>query len=108
MNANLTSVNLSRTKVARFDCSDSGTDRIDRSFLNPNHPNLSHQARRMAVVNLEAALASWKSLENQKVSQMSLTYRSHFSTSLRINPSRTGSMPRSLMTHWFNPDRDNL
>lgn len=61
------------------------------------------QSRKMAIVNLEAALSNWKQLETKCVSQMSLCYRTRFSSTIRLTPSRTGGTPSNLMRHWLNP-----
>lgn len=108
MNANLNTVNLSKSEKVRFDYSQSQIGNLDRSALpRLDHSNLCLQAKRMAVVNLEAALASWKSLENKRLAQMSHAYRCRYSASLRITPSRTGGIPRNLIDHWFNSNLGN-
>ena len=58
----------------------------------------------MAVVNLEAALATWKTFENKAVQAASRSYRFNLADSLRISPSRTGGLPRDLLHHMFAPD----
>ena len=59
---------------------------------------------KMAVVNLEAALATWKTFENKAVQAASRSFRSNLADSLRISPSRTGGLPRGLLHHLFAPD----
>jgi hypothetical protein len=60
-------------------------------------------SRRMAVVNLEAALACWKSIKNHDISMISQEYRSRLSRTLRISPSRIGRMPDNLFRHSLEP-----
>ncbi|MDG1326615.1 MAG: hypothetical protein P8P49_12690 [Opitutales bacterium] len=60
-------------------------------------------SRRMAVVNLEAALACWKSIKNNEVSMISQEYRSRLSHTLRISPSRIGRLPDNLFRHSLEP-----
>ena len=62
---------------------------------------LDFNRRKMSVVNLEAALSSWKSIKNDEVAQISQRYRSIISNSLRINPGNTGNFPSQLMSHWL-------
>ena len=59
---------------------------------------------KMAVVNLEAALATWKTFENKAVQAVSRSFRSNLADNLRISPSRTGVLPRGLLHHLFTPD----
>ena len=59
---------------------------------------------KMAVVNLEAALATWKTFENKAVQAASRSFRSNLADNLRISPSRTGGLPRDLLHHLFTPD----
>jgi len=60
-------------------------------------------SRRMAVVNLEAALACWKSIKNHEVSMISQEYRSRLSRTLRISPSSIGRLPNNLFRHSLEP-----
>ena len=59
---------------------------------------------KMAVVNLEAVLATWKSFENKELQAASRSFRSNLADNLRISPSRTGVLPRGLLHHLFTPD----
>ena len=72
----------------------------------PNSANLEPNplSNKMAVVNLEAALATWKTFENKAVQAASRSYRFNLADSLRISPSRTGGLPRDLLHHMFAPD----
>jgi len=63
--------------------------------------SLDIYGRRMAVVNLEAALSSWKSIKNHKVNQLSEGYRVAQASKTRISPARSGTMPVHLMRHLF-------
>ena len=63
--------------------------------------SLDVYGRRMAVVNLEAALSSWKSIKNHKVNQLSEEYRVAQSCKSRISPAKSGTMPVHLMRHLF-------
>jgi hypothetical protein len=60
-------------------------------------------SRRMAVVNLEAAIACWKSIKNHEVSMISQEYRSRLSRTLRISPSPIGRLPDNLFRHSLEP-----
>ena len=55
----------------------------------------------MAVVNLEAALTAWKSIQNHKVSQASELFRENIASRTRLNPGKTGHFPASLMRHYL-------
>ena len=55
--------------------------------------------RKMAVVNLEAALTTWKSIHNHKVNQVSEVFRSNLASKLRLSPAHTGLLPSNLMRH---------
>jgi len=84
--------------------------------FNEKFPNLGHRPVeisrtknvrdihncQMSVVNMEAALSSWKSINNHKVSQVSREYRSAVSRSLRVTPASIGTLPHNLMSHWLN------
>lgn len=78
-----------------------GTDTIPV----PSSANLEHNplSNKMAVVNLEAALATWKTFENKAVQAASRSYRFNLADNLRISPSRTGGLPGSLLHHLFAP-----
>ena len=56
---------------------------------------------KMAVVNLEAALTAWKSIQNHKVSQASELFRENIASRTRLNPGKTGHFPASLMRHYL-------
>jgi hypothetical protein len=56
---------------------------------------------KMAVVNLEAALTSWKSIQNHKVNQASEIFRTNLATRIRLSPVSTGHMPGNLMRHYL-------
>lgn len=74
---------------------------------NDSMPTLRQSAineKKMAVVNLEAALSSWKSIQNHKVYQMSLDYRTSLAHSMRISHSSVGYLPSSLMRHSLGQD----
>jgi hypothetical protein len=58
----------------------------------------------MAVVNLEAALATWKTFENNAVQAASRSVRLNLADNLRISPSRTGGLPEGLLHYLFTPD----
>ena len=58
---------------------------------------------KMAVVNLEAALVTWKTFENKAVQAASRSYRFNLADNLRISPSRTGGLPGGLLHHLFAP-----
>ena len=60
-------------------------------------------SNKMAVVNLEAALATWKTFENKEVQAASRSYRFNLADNLRISPSRTGVLPGGLLHHLFAP-----
>ncbi len=77
--------------------------RSSASLINPD-PSLDLNGRRMSVVNLEAALASWKSIKNQKVLNFSQAYRSQVSEDLRITPARLGGFPRNLSSQLFSEE----
>ena len=62
-------------------------------------------AGRMALINLEARLAVWKSFQNKQVLEASESYRTALSRGLRVSPTRTGSLPMGLLNHWVSPDR---
>ena len=55
----------------------------------------------MAVVNLEAALTAWKSIQNHKVSKASELFRESIASRTRSNPDKTGHLPASLMRHYL-------
>ena len=72
-------------------------------ILNTLKTDSDLNSRRMAVVNLEAALACWKSIKNHDVSMISQEYRSRLSRTLRISPSRIGRLPDNLFRHSLEP-----
>ena len=61
-------------------------------------------SNKMAVVNLEAALATWKTFENKAVLAASRSYRFNLADNLRMSPSRTGGLPGGLLHHLFTSD----
>jgi hypothetical protein len=63
--------------------------------------SLDLNGRKMAVVNLEAALSSWRSIKNYKVNQLSEEYRVAQASKSRISPAKSGTMPIHLMRHLF-------
>jgi len=70
--------------------------------LRPTHP----LSRQMAVVNLEASLAVWKSFQNKDLLAASKSFRSTLASNLRLSPSFTGSMPTNLIRHGMGFDLD--
>jgi hypothetical protein len=56
---------------------------------------------KMAVVNLEAALTSWKSIQNHKVNQVSEIFRTNLASRIRLSPVSTGYLPGNLMRHYL-------
>ncbi|MDA9119704.1 hypothetical protein N9J83_06135 [Opitutales bacterium] len=100
---------LITTKSKVLDKVVSGQGRVTNSGYLPS-PILSSittdsdlNSRRMAVVNLEAALGCWKSIKNHEVSIISQEYRSRLSRTLRISPSRIGRLPDNLFRHSLEP-----
>jgi hypothetical protein len=63
--------------------------------------SLDLNGRKMAVVNLEAALSSWRSIKNHKVNQLSEDFRVAQASKSRISPAKSGTMPFHLMRHLF-------
>ena len=57
--------------------------------------------KKMAVVNLEAALTAWKSIQNHKVNQASEMFRTNIACRTRLNPANTGYLPPNLMRHFL-------
>jgi hypothetical protein len=88
-------VRSNRLPLTRDVSQNDGLPTIRQSAINEN---------KMAVVNLEAALSSWKSIQNHKVYQMSLNYRTALSHSMRISHSSVGYLPSSLMRHSLGQD----
>jgi len=80
-----------------------GTSGTSKKLLEID-PSLDTNSRRMAVVNLEAALACWQSIQNHKVAKISHGYRSRICSQLRLTPSRIGGLPNDLMAHGFDTD----
>ena len=70
--------------------------------LEPTHP----LSGKMAVVNLEARLAVWKSFQNKDLLVVSESFRSTLASSIRLSPSLTGSMPTYLVRHGMGFDLD--
>jgi uncharacterized protein YajQ (UPF0234 family) len=56
---------------------------------------------KMAVVNLEAALTTWKSIQNNKVNQVSEIFRTNLASRIRLSPVSTGQLPGNLMRHYL-------
>ena len=56
---------------------------------------------KMAAVNLEAALTSWKSIENHKVACLS----TRTGNESRVSPARVGTVPHNLMEFMLSSDR---
>jgi hypothetical protein len=88
----------------------SARDLVRQRFHQPHYPNLhsisNSSGRRtdlnenkMAVVNLEAALTTWKSIHNHKVNQASEAFRCNLASKLRLSPAHTGLLPNNLMRH---------
>ena len=63
--------------------------------------SLNLNGRKMAVVNLEAALSSSEVYQNHKVNQLSEDFRVAQASKSRISPAKTGTMPIHLMRHLF-------
>jgi hypothetical protein len=85
----------------------SGNLRVVKANPNPFHSEPTHPlSRQMAVVNLEARLAVWKSFQNKDLLEASESYRSTLASSLRLSPSFTGSMPTGLIRHGLGFDLD--
>jgi hypothetical protein len=79
--------------------------RVVEANPNPFHSEPTHPlSRQMAVVNLEASLAVWKSFQNKHLLEASESFRSTLASSLRLSPSFTGSMPASLIRHGLGFD----
>lgn len=72
------------------------------SKLRANHPRPSLDGHKMAVVNLEAALATWKSFENNQVLNLSEKYRTKITSSTRVQPSTVGTFPHNLMNALYS------
>jgi hypothetical protein len=72
--------------------------------LRAKHPRLNLDGHKMAVVNLEAALATWKSFENNQVLKLSEKYRTKISSSTRVQPSTVGTFPRNLMNALYSTE----
>jgi hypothetical protein len=90
----------------------SSRDLVSKRFHQPQSRNLHStaniscrqsdlNAKKMAVVNLEAALTTWKSIHNHKVNQASEVFRSNLASKLRLSPAHTGLLPSNLMRHSF-------
>lgn len=77
---------------------------IESSKAVPSKSEARSLMDKMAVVNLEAGLAVWKSFQNNQVLYASESYRSSLSRNLRCSPSRTGTLPRHLFNHLMSPD----
>ena len=71
----------------------------------PQSSCLSIDGHKMAVVNLEAALTSWKSIENHKVACLSTHYRKRLAVESRVSPARVGTVPHNLMEFMLSSDR---
>jgi len=77
---------------------------IHRSSV-PQSSCLTIDGHKMAVVNLEAVLTSWKSIENHKVACLSNHYRKALAAESRVNPARVGALPPNLMEFMLSSDR---
>jgi len=88
----------------------SSRDLVRQGFHQPQSPNLHSIANsssdrtgfnenKMAVVNLEAALTTWKSIHNHKVNQASEAFRANLASKLRLSPAHIGLLPGNLMRH---------
>ena len=85
----------------------SGKPREIEASPNPVSLDLTHAlSRQMAVVNLEARLAVWKSFQNKDLLAVSESFRSTLASSIRLSPSLTGSMPTYLVRHGMGFDLD--
>ena len=85
----------------------SGKPREIEASPNPVSLDLTHAlSRQMAVVNLEARLAVWKSFQNKDLLAASESFRSTLASSIRLSPSLTGSMPTYLVRHGMGFDLD--
>ena len=71
------------------------------SFSNTSKLRTDWKENKMAVVNLEAALTAWKSIQNHKVSQASELFRKNIAFRTRLNPGITRHLPASLMRHYL-------
>ena len=67
--------------------------------LPTNGCTIEHNIRKMSVVNMEAALACWKSIENNRIIHCSHSLRSRVSSEIRITPTRLGEFPQNLARH---------
>ena len=80
---------------------------IQKKPINRHHiPGATKQRtdlneNKMAVVNLEAALTSWKSIQNHKVNQASEIFRTNLASRVRLSPATTGHLPGMLMRHYL-------
>jgi len=88
----------------------SSRGQVRQRFHQPHYPNLHSisnssdrrtdlNENKMAVVNLEAALTTWKSIHNHKVNQASEAFRSNLASKLRLSPGHTGLLPSNLMRY---------
>ena len=85
----------------------SSNPRVVKANPNPYHSEPTHPlSRQMAVVNLEASLAVWKSFQNKHLLAASESFRSTLASSIRLSPSFTGSMPVGLIRHGLGFDLD--
>jgi hypothetical protein len=66
----------------------------------PRQPNNLHE-NKMAVVNLEAALTTWKSIQKHKVNQASEIFRTNLASRIRLSPASSGYLPGNLMRHYL-------
>ena len=85
----------------------SGKPRVIEASPNPVSLDPTHAlSRQMAVVNLEARLAVWKSFQNKDLLAASESFRSTLASSIRLSPSLTGFMPTYLVRHGMGFDLD--
>ena len=71
------------------------------SVASPSSRRTDLNENKMAVVNLEAVLTTWKSIQNHKVSQVSEIFRANLASRIRLSPVSTGHMPGNLLRHYL-------
>jgi hypothetical protein len=76
----------------------------DYSKLPAYGGTIEHNIRKMSVVNMEAALACWKTIENHKIIHCSHSFRNRISSEIRITPARLGELPQNLARHLLSED----
>ena len=100
-----TTSRLSSVLPGKFSNDFEHTVQLNTSLSSDKPDGENSIAHRMALLNLGAALAVWKSFENKRVQSASQQYRSQVSASLRLSPNRTGSMPPGLLGHCMSSVR---